>query len=302
MRIVCALGRKALLTRQPHGYGPDFWEALDALVAALASISAEGHQLVVTHAVGPQDGWLALQAAATPYQPSPHAQLNALEVGLVGHLIADRLTAAPAFRARVVTMLTQVKVDLDDRAFRDPRLPIGQAYGESEARALAAERAWSVAADNGYWRRMIASPKPLEAMDTRAIGLLLDQQVVVICSGAGMPVAALPGGLLAGVPAIIDNDASSALLACQLNADRLLLLTDVEGVYRGWAGTDHDLVRTLGANDLPMIALGASSMLPKVRAALHFAETSGHVASIGRVADARALLAGRSGTHIHRGG
>lgn len=298
MRIVCALGRKALVGRHAFAQPDGLAIAVGSFVESLAGLRAKGHEIVVTHAVGPQDGWLASQAMATPDHPYAHDLLKGWEVGMIGHIIADGLKRALSPQIQVGTLLTQVRVDLEDIAFRRPNLPIGESFGEPEARALAAERAWHVGPDDGIWRRKVASPRPIDVMEAEAIDTLLLQGMVVVCAGAGVAFATLPDGIPVGVAALVDNDAASAVLACRLRADRLLLLTNVDGVHAGWVGSGGPPLGRVTSNEVAQLALGASSMLPKVRAACLFADMTGNPAFIGRALDITEIVEGRRGTQV----
>lgn len=273
-------------------------QGIEAFVTGVAPLCADGHQVVITHASGPQDGWLALQAAATPYQPYAHDDFDGEEIGLISHLIAERLRDALTPSRNVTTILTQVKVDLNDAAFRNPNLPVGAPLDEAEARLLAAERGWSIALDGGHWRRMVASPEPLEVLEAGVVVGLLEQRTVVLCAGAGIPVALLPDGIPTAIAAVIENDAASALLAFQIAADRLLLLTNVDAVYANWDGASGTPMSRLSTADMSRMSLGASSMLPKVQAACSFADRTGNPATIGRMDAVQAMLLGQAGTTI----
>jgi carbamate kinase len=298
MRIVLALGRKALATGRRHSTRDGLTQAIAAFVTQVAPLCAAGHEVVITHASGPQDGWLALQAAATPYQPYPHAGVAGEEIGLISHMIADQLRQALTLDRRVATILTQVRVDLNDAAFLRPGVPHGVPLDEAEARLLAAERGWSIAREGARWRRMVASPVPLAVLEADVVRALLQQRTVVLCAGAGIPVAHLPDGIPTAIAAVIENDAASALLALQIAADRLLLLTNVDAVYADWDGSGGAAIPLLRSSDLAGIAMGAGSMLPKVRAACAFADRSGKPASIGRVDRLHAMLDGAAGTTV----
>lgn len=297
MRIVVALGGNALL-RRGESMDADTQRAnVATAVAALAELAQE-HELVVTHGNGPQVGLLALQAAAyTETSPYPLDVLGAESEGMIGYLLEQGL--GNALDRPVVALLTQVLVAADDPAFQHPTKPIGPVYEQEEAERLACERGWSIAPDNDCWRRVVPSPDPIQIVELRAIRLLIDSGVLVICTGGGgIPVVHDGHGALHGVEAVIDKDLAAALLATSVGADMLVMLTDVDGVYAGW-GTDAahrlDAVGTRAARDLE---LAEGSMGPKVRAAVRFASATDRPAAIGALADAAAIVAGAAGTRV----
>jgi carbamate kinase len=198
----------------------------------------------------------------------------------------------------VATLLTQIIVDRDDPAFARPTKFVGPVYDKAEAESRAAAAGWQIAADGDKWRRVVPSPTPREIPDLRVLQLLLDQQVVVICAGGGgIPVLRRDDGSLIGVEAVIDKDAVSALLARQLGADALLLLTDVDAVYRDFGTPDQTPIGGLTTAQARSLTVPAGSMGPKVAAGCDFAE-SGGISGIGRLEDALAIVEGHAGTRI----
>ncbi|MGB3390683.1 MAG: hypothetical protein WBA88_22190 [Pseudaminobacter sp.] len=194
-----------------------------------------------------------------------------------------------------------LRIDLDrrDPAFGKPTKPIGPVYDEATARRLAAERGWQIAPDNDRWRRVVASPWPLEILEAQVLTFLVERGVIVICAGGGgIPVVELDNGSIAGIEAVIDKDLASSLLARQLEADLLLLLTDVDAVYLDW---DTPKARALGrvtASHLSLHDFASGSMRPKIEAAIEFARATGKPAAIGRLEDAPEIVAGTRGTLI----
>lgn len=295
MRVVAALGGNALLRRGEPMTLEAHWDNVTRAAAALAPLA--GHGLVVTHGNGPQVGWLALQAEALADGPRmPLDVLGAESEGWIGTLL-DRALSSVLPHRRIATLLTQTLVDPEDPAFSRPTKPIGPVYPLERGRALAAERGWAMAADGGGLRRVVPSPAPAGIVEAPTVRLLLDAGVVVICAGGGgVPVTLLPDLILRGVEAVVDKDAASALLAREIGADALLLLTDVAGVYAGPDRTGPPLA-TLDAATAAALDLPAGSMGPKVAAALSFARGGGF-AAIGRLEDAAAVLRGEAGTRV----
>jgi carbamate kinase len=268
--------------------------------ASIAALISEGHKVVVTHGNGPQVGLLALQTAAGPAESRfPLDILGAESEGMIGYLIEQELANFLPEGALVATLLTQTLVDPWDPAFQRPEKPIGPVYDEAQAKQLEREKGWTLARDGKGWRRVVASPEPLEILEARVISLLADQGVTVICAGGGgIPVVERETGDFVGIEAVIDKDRVSALLARQLGADMLLLLTDVDGVYVDFGKDNARRLGRVSARELASYDFAAGSMGPKVDAATSFVLTTGRRAGIGRLEDAAAIIAGRTGTIV----
>jgi carbamate kinase len=299
MRLVIALGGNALLKRG---------EPLDALVQhrnvraaarALAPVARE-HQVILTHGNGPQVGLLALQSEAyREVRPYPLDVLGAQTQGMIGYMIEDELRDELGGAREIATLLTQVIVDGDDPAFGNPSKPVGPVYEESQAKSLARERGWAVAPDGRYWRRVVPSPEPVRILGIGAIRLLVEAGVVVICAGGGgVPVVKDEIGGLRGVEAVIDKDLSAALLARELCADALLMLTDVDAVYEAWGTPSQRPIRAATPQRLRQMSFAAGSMGPKVEAACRFVESGGGFAAIGALAAVAAVVRGDAGTRV----
>ncbi|MCP8688821.1 carbamate kinase [Marinobacterium sedimentorum] len=303
MLIVAALGGNALLKRGEPLTAEAQRDNVRTAAVSLAELVRAGHQLVVTHGNGPQVGLLALQGAAyKPEEAYPLDVLGAETEGMIGYIIEQELENALGHDRPVATLLTQVVVDRDDPAFARPTKFVGPVYEKAEAESRAAAAGWQIAADGDKWRRVVPSPRPLEIPDLRVLQLLLDQQVVVICAGGGgIPVLRRNDGSMIGVEAVIDKDAASALLARQLGADALLLLTDVDAVYRDFSTPDATPIGELTPAQARALAVPAGSMGPKVAAGCDFAQTGG-ISGIGRLEDALAILEGHAGTRITNAG
>ncbi len=201
-------------------------------------------------------------------------------------------------------MLTMVEVDPADPAFDNPTKPIGPVYSSSEARALAVERGWRFRADGLSMRRVVASPLPQRIFGIEPILWCLERGAVVICAGGGgIPTIhtrerAWAGRRLTGIEAVIDKDLASAVLAADLCADALLILTDVDAVYADWGTPHQSAIRHATPANLVHAEFAAGSMGPKVTAACNFVRRGGSLAAIGSVDDAEALLSGDAGTLI----
>jgi len=306
MLVVAALGGNALLRRG---------EALESNVAkrnakvageALAVVARE-HQLVVTHGNGPQIGLLALQNEA--YQDVrgyPLDVLGAESEGMIGYVLEQELgNALPD--SQIASLLTQIVVDARDPAFARPTKPIGPTYTFTAAQRLASKRGWAIAPDgcdasgNERWRRVVASPVPRAIVELPTIELLLAHKVLVICAGGGgIPVVVDAHGFRHGVEAVVDKDLTTALLAEELGADLLVLLTDVAAVEADWGTPDARPLHETTVRELKEYQFAPGSMGPKVAAASSFVTNTGNPAAIGALADAAAVVNGTAGTIIRR--
>ncbi|RUV81211.1 MAG: carbamate kinase [Mesorhizobium sp.] len=299
MLIVAALGGNALLRRGEPMTAENQRRNVRRAASVLAALIGEGHSLVITHGNGPQVGLLALQSAAASQDGAfPLDVLGAESAGMIGYVIEQEL--ANLIRQRLfATLLTQVKVDPRDPAFAHPTKPIGPVYDEATARRLAGERGWAVAPDGDKWRRVVASPRPIEILEVAVISYLVEHGVVVICTGGGgVPVVARDDGSMIGVEAVIDKDLASSLLARQLKAEMLLMLTDVDAVYLGYGTPDARALRKVGAKELSERDFPAGSMGPKISAAIEFVQATGKTSAIGRLEDAVEIVKGRQGTRF----
>ncbi|KMQ73147.1 carbamate kinase [Marinobacter subterrani] len=302
MLVVAALGGNALLKRGEPLTAAVQRKNVQVAARSLAAIVRAGHDLVVTHGNGPQVGLLALQGASyKPDEAYPLDVLGAETEGMIGYMIEQELENALEHDRPVATLLTQVVVDPEDPAFGKPTKFVGPVYEREEAERKAEGAGWTIAQDGDKWRRVVPSPKPLEIPDLRVLQLLLAQGVVVVCTGGGgIPVLRREDGSMVGIEAVIDKDAASALLARQLGADALLLLTDVTAVYRDF-GTDQAApVPELTVSQAQALDMPAGSMGPKLQAACEFAGAGG-LSGIGRLQDAVAILDGSAGTRVSAG-
>ncbi|MEY4598209.1 MAG: hypothetical protein RLZZ445_1006 [Pseudomonadota bacterium] len=301
MKVVVALGGTALARRG---------EALDAevqrrniahAIGAVAGI-ARTHSVIITHGNSQQVGLLAMQSVSYGGpKPYPLDMLGAESEGMIGYLVEQELRNLLPGK-HVVTVLTQVEVNRNDAAFHHPSKIFGPALDQLEAERVSRDHGWSVAQDGMKWRRTVASPEPLRILELPAIKLLSDAGVIVVCAGGGgIPVAASPKGGMRGVEALIDKDLSAALLAHQLKADALLLLTDVEAVYENWGMKGAMPVGETTPAELRRLSFNAGSMRPKVEAVCRFVESGGSFAAIGMLEDAGQILLGQRGTIVRRG-
>ena len=299
MRLVVALGGNALLERGEVP-GVEIQEKHVAVaVDALAPLAVD-HDLVVTHGNGPQVGLLALESARDPDLSHPYSfdVLGAQTQGMIGYFLLQAFeNALPG--QEVVSLVCQTLVDADDPAFARPTKFVGPVYSEAEAHRIARRRGWTVLQDGPAWRRVVASPEPEKPVELSTIRMLAANGAVVICSGGGgIPVSRGPDGLLHGVEAVIDKDLTAALLARELEADALVLLTDVSHVELGFGTPSARPLSRTTPPELRAESFPSGSMGPKVDAACRFVESTGKPAMIGRLEDAAALVSGDAGTVV----
>lgn len=299
MRIVIALGGNALL-RRGEPMTADAQRANIGVACEQIAKVASGNELVIAHGNGPQVGLLALQGAAyTAVTPYPLDVLGAETEGMIGYLIEQELGNRLPADVPFATLLTQVEVEPDDPAFQHPSKPIGPVYSADEAERLAREKGWSIAPDGDRFRRVVPSPRPKRIFELRPIRWLLEKGTIVICAGGGgIPAVYDENRKLHGVEAVIDKDLCSALLAEQLQADLLVIATDVDAAYVNWSDPNRKAIANAHPDALEAIEFAAGSMGPKVEAACGFARRTGNEAVIGTLADIEAIVRGHGGTRI----
>ncbi|MCU0989137.1 MAG: carbamate kinase [Xanthomonadales bacterium] len=299
MRVVVALGGNALLQRGQTLNAENQRGNIRVAAIELAAVHAH-HQLVIAHGNGPQVGLLALMDAAyAAVDPFPLDVLGAETVGMIGYMIEQELGNIIPVDDHIVTVLTQVLVDPQDPAFRHPSKPVGPVYEREGAERLRQEKGWSIAPDGKYFRRVVPSPQPQRIIEIEAIRMLVDHGIVVICAGGGgIPTAYDADRKLYGVEAVIDKDLASGLLARDLAADMLVMLTDVPNLYVNFGTPAQRAVRTAHPDALGPLAFAEGSMGPKVEAACQFARTTGKPAAIGQLSDLSRILRGEAGTLI----
>ena len=308
-KIVIALGGNALQS----GNGPATAEAQLEVVRKtcehIAQISDMGYELAIVHGNGPQVGriLLASETAREVTPAMPFDVCGAMSQGYIGYHLQQGLKHALNLRNRdipVVTVATQVIVEENDPAFDDPTKPIGPFYTESEARAIVKEKGYIMKEDSGRgWRRVVASPVPRRIVEIDAVRHLWDSSIVITCGGGGIPVVEKPDGTIEGTEAVIDKDFAAELLAEQVDADVLMILTEVESVSLNFNTPEQRDLSALNLADAARYCeeghFAAGSMLPKVQAAMKFvrANPSKHavITSLDKAIEA---LNGESGTVI----
>ncbi|MEZ5131048.1 MAG: carbamate kinase [Mycobacterium sp.] len=301
MRIVIALGGNALLQRgQPMT--AENQRANIRLAAERIAAVAPGNEIVIAHGNGPQVGLLALQSAAyTAVDPYPLDVLGAETEAMIGYVIEQELGNILPSEQPFATLLTMIEVDPSDPAFGNPTKPIGPVYDKETAEKLAAENGWSIAPDGDNFRRVVPSPRPKRIFEIGPIRTLVEQGCIVVCAGGGgIPTMYGEDGKLHGVEAVIDKDLAASLLAEELDADLLVIATDVDGVYTGWGTPEQARLGSVTVEEVVEMKLPAGSMGPKVAAACEFATKTGNEAVIGSLADIDQIAAGSAGTRVSR--
>lgn len=299
--IVVALGGNAL-----GDNARDQLEKARVAASALVGLVKAGHRLVVTHGNGPQVGMIKLAFEAGPSN-MPLTECTAMSQGYIGYHLQQTLQAelqAQGLRIPVVSMVTQVVVDANDAAFSHPSKPIGPFYSEQDAKTLMQNSTHHYIEDAGRgWRRVVASPRPVDICEKDTIKALMDAgQMVIACGGGGVPVAAC-GDAYEGVEAVIDKDFAAAKLAETVNADLLFILTAVERVCINYRKEDEQTLSAMTADEAERYSkqghFAPGSMLPKIEAGILFARSgSGRRTVIGALEKAAQALSGESGTVI----
>jgi carbamate kinase len=308
LRALIALGGNAMTGPDGDATPAEQDRAVTVAMERVADLVGDGVDVLLTHGNGPQVGNLLVknELAAHVVPPVPLDWCGAQTQGTIGFLVLDALETALANRGlgtRVATVVTRTLVDGRDPGFGRPTKPIGRYLPEPQARALMEHgQVWADRGDRG-WRRVVASPEPLEILDAPAIATLAAAGYVVVgAGGGGIPVARGPDGVLRGVEAVIDKDLSAALLARSADVDVLVIATDVEHVVLGWGSADEQPIGRMTAEEMRRIQhehdFASGSMGPKVEAALRFVEAGGTRSVITSLENIEQAVHGRAGTVI----
>jgi carbamate kinase len=242
------------------------------------------------------------ESSLAPEERAPLDVLTAETEAMIGCILQRELeNSLPGIE--VATLLTEVLVDPSDPAFANPTKPIGARVDEARARALGDAFGWTFRPSGSGWRRVVPSPEPIGVLELSVIRRLVTSGVVVICAGGGgIPVVVdEASGAIVGVEAVVDKDLASSLLAVLLDADGLVLLTDVDAIYEAFGTAEARAVRRIDVEHLRSMALDAGSMGPKAEACCRFVEATGRPAVIGALADAAAVFRGECGTEVVEG-
>jgi carbamate kinase len=305
---VVALGGNAIQQAGERGTAEEQFENVSHAMASVAELADRGYRVVLTHGNGPQVGTILVQQAAaelaTGIPAVPMDMAGAMSQGQIGYMMQQSLQNELRKRGRpwpVATVVTQVVVDPKDPAFQNPTKPIGPFYDAQQAEAMRG-RGVHVIEDSGRgYRRVVPSPQPAAIAEIYAVRALVSSGTLVICSGGGgIPVVRDEDGVLRGVEAVIDKDMSASLLAQRIDADRLLILTDVERVAINYRKPDQKELSSVTLAEAKAYMeeghFAAGSMGPKVRAAVQFVEAGGKQAIITALQKALEALEGKSGT------
>ena len=308
MRVVIALGGNAMTSPDGSARPEDQIAAIHTAMAATADLIAAGHEVVVTHGNGPQVGNLLVknELAAAVVPPVPLDWCGAQTQGTIGFTILDELEGALAERGcatPVAALVSRTRVDADDQGFTHPSKPIGRYVSAEAARTMIDHgQTWEGRGERG-WRRVVASPEPREFLEAGTVRTLLSRgYAVVAAGGGGIPVVAGEHGRLRGVEAVIDKDLTACLLARSVDADVLVIATDVANAAVDWGTPTQRDLRSVTVAEMRAHAadgqFASGSMGPKVEAALRFVEAGGPrsvITSLDRIGEA---LEGRAGTVI----
>ncbi len=307
--ILVAFGGNAILKERQRGTAEEQFANLEVALECVADLIEEGHRVIITHGNGPQVGVLMRQgeAAAEHVPEMPLDVLVAKTQGQIGYMIQH--TLINIFRTRqvkrnVVSVVTQVVVDASDPAFSDPRKRVGRFYTREEADAMmAADPDLVMKEDAGRgWRRVVPSPEPIDVLEVDFVKEAYSRgDVVIACGGGGIPVM-FSGGRYRGVEAVVDKDKASAVLAARCDVELLLILTDVEQVYRDFKEPDQEGIGYLSVEEaMDLLRAGEfseGSMRPKIEAAVEFLGMGGERVVITSLEKVRDALDGRTGTHM----
>ena len=308
-KIVIALGGNALQTKNSAPTAEAQLEVVKQTSEYVAELSANGYELAVVHGNGPQVGRIVLasETAKDVVPVMPFDVCGAMSQGYIGYHIQQALRHALAKRnvdVPVVTLLTQVVVDAADPAFQKPTKPIGAFYTKEEAEELAATKGYTMKEDAGRgYRRVVASPIPQKIVEIGEVKKLFNDTIVVTCGGGGIPVIENADGSLEGTAAVIDKDFAAELLAEQLEADALVILTEVEKVAINWGKPNQENLGHMTVAEAQKYVeeghFAPGSMLPKVQAAMKFVTANpGKKAIITSLDKAIEALEGKTGTVV----
>jgi carbamate kinase len=306
--MVIALGGNALAPASERGTIQDQVRHTRESLATVVSLAAEGWLLAIVHGNGPQvgDALVQQEMARQVVPPLPLGVLVAGTQGWIGYMIQQSLQNAlsrAGVERSVVTLVTQTVVDPADHSLAEPSKPVGRTLDEATATRLAAELGWRIAQTGSAWRRVVASPRPVRIVEREMIRTLVAAgHLVIAAGGGGAPVYRDSVLGFEGVDAVIDKDLAAAVLARDLGAEVLLILTDVEGVYTDFGTPQARLVRDLDVAEARSLltsgALGTGSMGPKVEAAVQFVQEGGSRAVIASLHQAAEAVDGKAGTSI----
>ena len=295
--LVLAIGGNALLQRgEPLEYS-NMQKNIDKVSKIIAAI-VNDYKIIIVHGNGPQVGLLSLQSNAyKEVQPYPFDILNAESQGMIGYLLQQTL-ANYIQNIPITTLITQVLVDQKDTAFKFPAKFIGPVYNKQESEDLSNRYGWIMKEDGKFYRRVVASPKPIDIIEIDSASTLINFNTIVISGGGGGIPCIRDGNKLIGIEAVVDKDYTAALLAKKLKADKFIILTDVDAVYDNFGTAKSKPIREIDVATLKGHRFPSGSMQPKVDAVCDFVSSTNKTASIGALDKLLEILNRRSGTLI----
>ncbi|MGI6406138.1 MAG: carbamate kinase [Syntrophaceticus sp.] len=328
--MVIALGGNSLIKENGKNSAEDQLEVVQSTCKHIVGLVKKGFKVVITHGNGPQVGFNLLRSEAAKEQlpPQPLDVCVAETQGSIGYMLQQALVneyRSQGIDKDVVTVVTQVKVEADDEAYSKPSKPVGPFYDREEGQHLMHEKGWDMVEDSGRgYRRVVASPQPVEIVEYRAIRVLIEQGFTVIAcggggipvteekgagymattGGTGMPISSMEGKALAGSAAVIDKDRAGSLLASLLDADILVIPTGVSKVYLNFRKPNQVELDTISLEEARLYLeqghFAAGSMGPKIEAAVTFLEGGGKEVIITLPELIEEAVLGNAGTHICR--
>jgi len=307
--LVVALGGNAILKADEEGTYREQLSNVQKAVAEIVNLIKEGYRVVITHGNGPQVGNLYIQnsLAGEVVPPMPFDVCSAESQGLIGYFIQQEIQnelAKNDIHIPVVTFITQVLVESDDPAFKNPTKPIGPFHNKREADLLEQKTSFVMKEDsNRRWRRVIPSPRPISIVEKEIIKKNIDDGCIVIAAGGGGIPVIKKGKELIGIEAVIDKDFSACCLGIDINAEILLILTDIERVALNYNTSDQKWIDRMSLEEakryLEQGHFKEGSMKPKIEAGVRFLENGGERSIIGSLLSASSALKGTSGTTIN---
>lgn len=308
--VVVAIGGNAILRHKEKGSVEEQLRNVRRTCLHLVELIKDGYKLVVTHGNGPQIGDILLKnEMSRELLPSmPLDICGAESQGMIGYMLQQSMRNAlvdQGFEIPVVSLITQTIVNQEDSAFKNPTKPIGSFYSASEAEILNDERGWILIEDSGRgYRRVVPSPRPQKIVESNTVRMLFECGVVIIAAGGGGVPVFSKNGILTGATAVIDKDLTAQILANDLDADVLLMLTDVDMIALNYGMANQVDLEEMTIDEAKKYLreghFAPGSMAPKVEAGIRFLEKGGERAIVTSLETARKALQSKAGTTIHK--
>lgn len=307
MKAVIALGGNAIVGKERKAGIEEQFSATRKSMASIIRMIENDWQIAITHGNGPQVGAILLQQkiAKNVIPPMPLHVCVSLTQGQIGYIIQNCLInelKKKNIKKDVVTVVTQVIVDKNDKAFKNPTKPIGPIYSKEEAEEM--KKNYIIGKYGKGYRILVPSPKPIAIVESAAIKKLIENGIIVIAAGGGGVPIIERNGMMFGIDAVIDKDLASEKLASQINADVLLILTDVDYVYLNYGKKNERKIESISVDEIEKYYeeghFPPGSMGPKVEAAIKFVRNGGKETIITSIEKAWEALNGKAGTHVHK--